>query len=841
MLVGIDLGTTNSAVAYVDGDKIKLFRIPQLNAHGVIEALETLPSFHYLATPEELPDQAYAVGAWARDHGAKVPTRLIHSAKSWLSNAAASRKEKILPFDVADEGRKLTPVEATASYLRHIKEAWNAHFKEEPLEDQEIVLTVPASFDEVARSLTVEAAHLAGLPKLTLLEEPQAAFYNWLGEGQTLEPGETVLVVDVGGGTTDFSLIVVTEDGGYQRMAVGKHLLLGGDNMDAAICHFLDIDAPHQARSAKEALLSGEEKVSLFVAGSGSQLIGGGKSVELTREELDTILLDGFFGLYDLQEARKLAQGSGLRRMGLPYEREPSITKHLAHFLKDAKKPTYILFNGGSMKPRPFQERIIQSIDRWFSEGAPVQELKSKSLDLAVARGAAYYAKAKAGDGIRIRGGLPRAYYLDVGERQVVTLIPRGTDEGTELTSQHTFTLLPNTPVTFQLYHSHTRLNDELGSVHPFEEESMTSLPPIQTVLRFGAHHKERIPVAVSVKITEIGTIELWLSATHTQHTWKLEFNLHGYVKEERLEDETFDISFLEPAKTHLIDAFAVGGQPKLKVLMPTLEHLIARPRTAWSPSVLRGLFEPLMAQAEKRTLAPTYESRFWNLAGFLLRPGCGYPLDDHRVKQLWRCILADASKKSAEEVQIQKWICYRRISAGLSKGQQQQIYSELFPLVYDKKKRRLIVKRKGGYAYAEQIRALAALELIDTPHKIKLGESLVDRITKGHGDPCDFWALGRLGARELIYGSIANVISPDVIEQWLQRLFKLTDSRLFFPFMHLARPTDDKTLNLSTAFIDQVRAVLDEEHRTALLRPLTAEQHELRFGDALPIGLSLQ
>ncbi len=853
MIVGIDLGTTNSAVAYFDGASIKHFRIPQLNAHGVIEPLSSLPSFLYLAQSEELPSSDHAVGEWAREQGAKVPTRLIQSAKSWLSNPAANRKEKILPFEAADEARRLTPVEASSAYLRHIKEAWEKHFKE-PLEDQEIVLTVPASFDEVARALTVEAAHLAGIPRLNLLEEPQAAFYNWLRAHEThsLKEGETILVCDVGGGTTDFSLIEVLPSGSFQRMAVGKHLLLGGDNMDAALCHYIETQleeefdteqwlvARHQARMAKEAILGGEGRFSIWIPGKGSHVVGGGKGLEVTEEEVFSILLEGFFGLYDFESAQKLTQGSGIRKIGLPYEREPSITKHLAHFLRHSAKPTYVLFNGGSMKPALFQERIVASLDRWFG-GEPTRVLPSSSLDLAVALGAAYYGK----EGARVKSSSPRAFYLEIDKGQVVTLLPRGTDAGTERTSQHAFSLLPNTPVSFQLLHSHTRLGDREGDVLPFQEDEMTPLPPIQTVLRFGANQSDRIPVKLTIKLTDIGTLELWLQSEQSEHRWKLEFQLSGYTQEENLKDETFDVTYLEPAKEALLEAFAVGNGAKLKALMPTLENMLESPRTQWSPSILRGLFEPLLAQSEKRTLSSSYAARFWNLSGFLLRPGRGVPLDDFRIKQLWKILLLDAKNSVDEEVQIQKWICYRRIAAGLTKGQQMQIYSELFPLVYDKKKRRLIVKRKGGYAYAEQLRALASLELIETSLKEKLGEALVERIVSGQGEPCDFWALGRLGARQLLYGSVGNVVSPKICEEWVERLMKISEPELAFPLALMGRKTDCREVNLSSVTVEEIKFYLEKHSKEDLElltqeRELTLHEQERCFGDSLPSGLQL-
>lgn len=832
-VVGIDLGTTNSAVAYSDGLSVQLFRIPQLTSKGVVEPLPTLPSFLYLG------DQGPIVGEWAREEGALLPTRLIQSAKSWLSNTAANRKEKILPFEA--DHREFSPVEASACYLAHIRQEWNRRF-DLPLEEQEVILTIPASFDEVGRSLTVEAAHIAGIKQLTLLEEPQAAFYNWLMDHEkdlypnnlknsnSLKEGETILVIDVGGGTTDFSLIEVTAEGGFQRMAVGKHLLLGGDNMDVTLMQVMGVNK-HQARLAKESLLGGKERVSFWIAGKGSHVVGGGRGIELTKQEIETLLVEGFFGLYDFEEAQRLAQGTGIRQMGLPYEREPSITKHLASFLSKQKKPNYVLFNGGTMKALPFRQRIIESIEKWFPRQEEIKVLASSSLDLAVSRGAAYFGMVRKGAGIRIGGGIPRSYYLKIDDVQVITILPRGF-EGGELISEYTYALLPNTPVSFQLYYSHTRLGDHPGTLLPFLEEEMTPLPPIQTVLRFGAHNRERIGVRMRIQLTEIGTLELWLTSEKTAHKWKLEFQLAAYVKEERLEDETLEADLLQKASYLLTESFAVGKGDLIKKVMSVLEECIQRPRNQWPPSLLRGLFDSLLNHADKRTLSQNYAVRFWNLAGFFLRPGRGYPLDDFRIKQLWKIVLADSKKNTCEEEQVQKMICYRRIAAGLTKGQQLHLYGELSLKKW---------KRRGDYAYSEQVRALASLEWIDLPIKIRFGEELVQRITSGKGSPCDAWALGRLAARELLYASGANVISSTICEGWIERLMKITDRELCFPLSLMARKTDCCEINLSSSIIEKVKLFLGEEEASLLERPLSHFEQERRFGDALPPGLSIQ
>lgn len=909
-IVGIDLGTTNSAVAYVDTDPVKnphltvqLFRIPQLNEAGVIEALPVLPSFHYVAGAGEFPkgslllpwleeEPAYAVGVFAREQGSKVPTHLIHSAKSWLSNTAANRRDKLLPFETSESERKLSPVEASASFLRHIREAWNANMAKNDLtlclEEQEVILTVPASFDEVARSLTVEAARVAGLEHLTLLEEPQAAFYHWLMEHESekslLKEGDTIVVCDIGGGTTDFSLLkaVPEKEGmGFQRTAVGKHLLLGGDNMDMTICTVLEASLVaeeletnqwlflhHQARMAKEYLLSrtAGAHYTFWIPGKGSQVVGGGKTVAITFEQVESLLLDGFFGLYTWEEARQLKKGSGMRVMGLPYETEPSITKHLAFFLEKSgqkEKPSALLFNGGALKPLLFQKRLLASLDKWFPEQEPIRLLTSSNLDLAVAKGAAYFGKARRGFGVRVGGGTARSYYLSVDvkspsgeiQRHAMTLIQRGAEEGLCYSPDRLFSLLPNRPVSFQLFHSNTRLGDFPGSLIPIEDEGLAPLASVQTVLRYGKQKEVTLPVKLEVSLTEIGTLELWLASTISDHRWKLEFQLRAQDQSDarenqHLSDETFEVHDLAAAKKAIEEAFSIGQKENLKQLTAVLEGLVGQPRGKWPPSVLRAFFDVLVKQAAKRTFSIEYEARFWNLAGYFLRPGVGYPLDDFRMKEIWKLVLADLSKAKTEEVEIQQAICFRRLSAGLGKGQQLQIFNGLFPLVYDKKRQHLLTRsKKGGYAYSERVRALASLELVDIPLKIKLAEALIQRLEKGGAEPCDYWALGRIGARHLLYGSAASAIPPSECAQWIKRLLyapAVDATHLPFLLTLLARKTDCREINLSSEVLQEVKTYLDKHAASDLEtllfseRALSSQEQEQFFGDSIPSGLIL-
>lgn len=925
-VIGIDLGTTNSCVAIVDTENSQLsiqpFRIPQLTALGGVDALAVLPSFCYLAAEHEWPLGAldlpwrpqteYFVGRFAQEQGAKVPTRVIQSAKSWLCHAAANRRDKILPFEAADQAQRVSPVEATARYLRHIKEAWNHVMAQgdpaSEFESQEIILTVPASFDEVARTLTVEAARLAGFIKMTLLEEPQAACYSWIAQHEAvwerqLHAGESILVCDVGGGTTDFSLLEVIDAGGklgIQRMAVGDHLLLGGDNMDAALTHYLDeklrqvaqssyselsttqwLQLRYQARSAKEMLLAPKatamDRYKVILQGTGAGVVSGSLTVDITREEVQKVLVDGFFGQFSWEEAAHLHKARGLRTMGLPYEDDPSITKHLAHFLRKSfskdfvKAPHYILFNGGVMKAPVFQKAILTSLATWFSERAEV--LSSYNLDLAVAHGAAYYGKVRRGLGVRIGGGAARGYYIAIQVKdadgvetsKALTLLPRGSEEGSVYEPDQLFWLTPNTPVSFQLYASHVRLHDKPGDLIAIDTSEMQALPPIHTVLRYGkqqlkTENQERIPVHLWIGLTAIGTIELWLKSQKTEHQWALEFQVRSAsgqenslaVLEEGRQDEIFDANYLLAAKQLLQDLFAGTSKVRLEQTMEHLETLLERPRREWSLSVLRGLADAVLQQAPRRLCSPNYETRWWNLIGFFLRPGFGYALDDFRLKELWKIILVDLkTPPKTVDCQIQRWICYRRIAGGLNKGQQGQLASELLSTLINKKSGKIEVKGKADlYQYSEKIRVLGAFELLDTAIKIKLGNALLERIATGEGNAAECWTLGRLGARHLVYGSGANVVPKPIASQWVQILLRqdhLITEDLIFVLGQLSRKTDQRELNLPQEVITQVLEKFADHSHFARLQSLLLQEsllseleQEQILGDRLPIGLTL-
>jgi len=585
--IGIDLGTTHSAVAIaavdVEGARAEVLRVPQLVAAGSIEARELLPSFLYLPHesegPQALPwdaERAFVVGEHARARGVEAPARLVSSAKSWLSHGGVDRHVGILPIGAPEDVEKISPVEASWRYLEHLCEAFDARFRDEGLRlvDQDVVLTVPASFDAAARELTVESALAAGIEKLTLLEEPQAALYAWIearGEAwrKALRPGDVILVVDVGGGTTDFSAIAAVEKDGtleLVRVAVGEHILLGGDNMDLAVAHLAkrkleaegkEIDRwqmvalTHAGRLAKERLLS-DAALGVYpiaIAGKGSKLLGSALRTEVTREEIHATLVDGFFPRVAASARPAARARTALTQIGLPYASDAAVTMHLASFLgrqaealskiegfggdrhgdaRDRAKllhPTAVLFNGGVMKATALRERLLETLNGWLAEdGAPpVRVLASDDLDLAVARGAAAYGLARRGKGLRIRGGTARAYYVGIEgavpavpgvEPPVVAfcVAPFGMEEGTTAAlPAHELGVVVGEPVRFRFFGSTVRRDDAAGAeLERWKEGELDELAPIEVTLPAeGRREGDVVPVALSAHVTEVGTLLL--------------------------------------------------------------------------------------------------------------------------------------------------------------------------------------------------------------------------------------------------------------------------------------------------------------------------------------------
>jgi hypothetical protein len=593
LVIGIDLGTTHCALAFAPlaepDARVEVLPVEQLVAPGAAEKRALLPSFLYFAHDSEAPlalpwdaERRFAVGELARARGAEAPERVISSAKSWLSYGGIDRRAGSLPLNAPSDIERISPVEASFRLLDHLNEAFRAARPDDgDLASHEVVLTVPASFDAGARDLTVEAALAAGFDQVTLLEEPQAALYAWIEKSgdawrSHLRAGDRVLVIDIGGGTTDFSLIDAVEvDGslGLQRVAVGDHILLGGDNMDLALAHVVGQELTaqgkeldrfqmgalgHACRSAKEKLLSDAalEQVAVALPSRGSQLMGGTIRGELRQQQVQSYLLDGFFPRVSANEVPKTRARAGLTQVGLPYASDPAITRHLAAFLarhafnggEGSRPPTAILFNGGVLKADVLRRRVLDTLNGWLEErgAAPARVLPGEDLDLAVARGAAYYGLVRHGSGLRIRGGTARAYYVGIESPMpalpgleppvsALCVAPFGMEEGTraELPPQELFVVVGE-PVTFRFFGSSTRRGDRAGSVlERWSPSELEELPLIELTLPpAGRAPGDVVAVQLQASITAIGTLKLEAVAQSPlvpDERWQIELSVrHG-------------------------------------------------------------------------------------------------------------------------------------------------------------------------------------------------------------------------------------------------------------------------------------------------------------------------
>src|SRR5215469_5932477 len=654
MKIGIDLGTTNSALAYIDEREaedrdfppLHIFETSQIIAPGREEPRRTLPSFLFL-------EDSQPVGVYAREQGALVPTRLVHSAKSWLSNPDVDRTAKILPWDSQETGRVLSPVEVSTRFVAKFREEWD-RARGIPLAEQDIVLTVPASFDEEARELTVLAAHEAGLERLTLLEEPAAAFYSWIAHNlaesrKKLFDGQIVLVCDVGGGTSDFSLIRVSREGdlvNFTRTAVGKHLLLGGDNLDLTLAWLVETKLGAQLSIRQRSGLRRQCTAAKEKLLNDSSL----KSVEIT------------------------VLGS-----------DPAVTRHLNAFLESAgQAPDAILFNGGFFIPEILRERVADVVGQWYGRRPEIFE--NIDLDLAVARGAAYYSYVRTtGSGVLVRGGLPRAYYIGLGEPRDgkmagVCLVPRGAEEGVALEIDNdALQLVANRPVSFRLYSSLTRTEDRLGELLEFDaaDPDLHMHAPLNAVIRFGKKAEERlIPVKLGARLTEVGTLESWCESKISDNRWRLQFELRKAAAAQPAERKAAAVvseTALQSALELIGQVFSTTAKSPVspEELPAKLEQAMGLGKNSWPLSAIRQMADAFLTAADGRKKSPAFEARWLNLCGFCLRPGFGFPGDDFRIEQARRVYAAGLTYGNQVQCEIDWWIFWGRLAGGLNRNQQ--------------------------------------------------------------------------------------------------------------------------------------------------------------------------
>ncbi len=944
-IVGIDLGTTNSAVAYVDTQtarpKVESFSVEQWVDFGTLESRQLLPSFHYQPTAPENSSFAKAVGgesntaasivgSLARDRGLQLPGRQISSAKSWLCHEGVNRRAPILPWQCDDDVEKLSPVEASSRYLSHIRKCWDSKYRSHPLAEQDVVLTLPASFDQVARQLTVEAAAMAGLPRVLLIEEPQAAFYAWLnlhhdGWAKIVTAGQTILVCDIGGGTTDFTLIRVRaahENADAQaaktlldrdehtlslhRVAVGQHLILGGDNLDLALAKFAERkisagkhlpprvwDALRQAcRVTKETLLgkSAPKQYTIHLPGTGSRIVSSGSQVEITAEEVQTVILDGFFPACQLTD-RPLAQQTGFQEFGLPFANDPAITKHLAAFLWDHRrdgradeelqamsdvelaKPDWILFNGGVLESSQIKQRIVDAIAKWFAGSASIAAdwqvgvLEGDRLDVAVSRGAAYFGQVRRGDGVRIEAKLARSYYVTVSQSppRAVCVIPGSASPGDKFRlDAMPFELTVGQPVQFPISYSSTRLADRASECYDLDQQNFSDLPPIRTVLEFpGKRRQERLPVVLETELSQIGTLQLWCVATESPQRWKLEFDIRATTETDRTASESsaaqsgiVDESVQAAARSAIEECFGANGTLKPSQLMQTLAERLEKSRQAWPPSLLRSMWQDLMDFESGRHRSADHETRWLNLLGYVLRPGYGLAADDWRVAQSWRAVygrLAFATPSSRSE----SLILWRRLAGGFTAGQQLAVYQQVAgPLrgLLDP-----IRRAKGGSSVApnelaELLRLVGSLELLPKSEKSQLGRWLLElqKVKKwSFSSAAIFWTLGRLGSRVPTYGPLNTVIDTSEVELWLEQLLARPaidhESTYQLALLQCARLVNDRYRDIDSDLRKRIIVLFEQtsapEHYVTLVKcggQLATEEATQILGESLPLGLTL-
>ena len=929
-IIGIDLGTTNSAVAYVDltqdspkaRRKIRFFEVPQVVAPNEVGARSILPSFLYLPGKYDLPEGSFAlqwddqrefiVGEFAREQGAKVPGRLVASAKSWLCHGGVDRRANILPWGAEGDIPKVSPVDASMRYLQHIRESWDhlmRRGKEEWQFDQQlIVLTVPASFDEVARELTIAAAHDAGISRVILLEEPLAAFYAWLSNNEDswqnqMSDGQLVLVCDVGGGTTDFSIVGIREgEKGlrFNRLAVGDHLMLGGDNMDLALGRYLEqkitgsagkLDARrwhqlvYQCRKAKETLLGsadGQSKMDITVMGQAGSLIGGTLKGNLDQQEIQNIIFEGFFPEVSADETPETKR-SGLTEFGLPYVADPAVTRHMAAFWRrfeplmrqetgrDAAFPDFVLFNGGALTPQSLRWHLTMLMRNWFSPIAGSnwmpKELPNPRPELSVAIGAAYYGMVRLGEGVRVGSGSPRAYYVAVAsqkesrKQESVCLVPRGTEEGFEIKlDQLNFEALANQPVAFQLFTSSTRVGDQLGDIVTLAEDETTVLPPIRTVLRFGKRDEARkIPVNLGVRLTEIGTLDLFCESKQTHHRWQLQFDVRQDADrsgdgQPQSVGETVDQQLIDAALALIESTFTIGdSSAHPEGLTKQLENALEMKKERWPTSLIRKMADKLLEKMDGRKLSAAHEARWLNLLGYCLRPGFGDPLDDWRMKQIWKLYFEELAFANNAQARTEWWTFWRRIAGGLTPGKQLQIFQKIQPSLQisasGKSKKKKSGPKLNPHEEQEIWMALANFERLPAADKQLLGNALLRKLSLTN--PRDLWAISRFGARQPFYGTLDKLIPATEAAHWIEHLLKQKTGKpelLGNTLVQLARHTGDRSRDIPEDLRQRVATFLtDLPQGKTLVERLSQSQHQFGkeeqdwlFGESLPTGLVL-
>jgi actin-like ATPase involved in cell morphogenesis len=911
-IIGIDLGTTNIAVTYVDLDEkirvAKPFKISQLCAPGEIDTNVLLPAFCFFPDKKLIPESSielpwknesdYSVGIYARNYGSAMPNRFISSAKSWLCHAGVDRRKPILPWGSNANEVQQSPLDIVSYYLMHIKDAWDYKFSKIRdeygnkcfLSDQQIIITIPASFDETARELTIEAAEKAGYRNIKLLEEPLAAFYSWLDKEDVqwkeyIKPGNRVLVMDVGGGTCDFSIIEMDDKSILSRTAAGNHLLLGGDNIDIAIARNIEkiwgsklthgewLILCQKAREAKEKLLSMNiESVEVVLLSQGSSIIGNSKKTTVTKESIIKLLDGGFIPDIPVDSASPTLK-TGLQTMGLPYVSEPALTKHLLQFLRYSYKvtkkinsdlvenknnilcPDKILFNGGTMIPEMVRNKILDIVNKWFPD-KKVEELNSRDLSLAVSYGASYYGRTRLGDGVKVKSGTALSYYLQIDDKKdssgFLCIMPRGIDENLDQTTDKVFKLAANKKVKFPLYSSATRIGDKIGDIIPNNEE-LTFVSSMETVLKYGQMHEKYIRSGIHTVLTETGVLKVYLKSLESNHRWPLNFDTRLITEDITEIGSVNNLVVIDQGKideaSNLITNYFYTVQNNVN-LVKQIENTIELKKKDWPLLCLRKFADVLITISYDMLKLPAKEARWLNLTGYCLRPGFGDPEDDIRLKKIWNIWYKKMNNKNNLTVSSEWWVFWRRVISGLNNGHHRTIYQELTKELCPKGKYIQNIKT-GIQVKTEMWRCYGAAELITPQHKLELGKVLLGHVNKL--ESYEYWVLARLGNRHLFHAPVNNIVPAFNVQKWLEKIIKSKHSTRslgdkLFAISCMARMTDNRALNVDEKTLKDSLACLEKnnasvnwiEHLKKVKQDTVAEQGKIA-GDSIPLGLTLE
>lgn len=901
-IIGIDLGTTQCALSYVDladkNLKVRNLEITQLVSGGQLENLPTLPSALYLSEtghnperPEWMQETPHIIGAYAKELGFKIPGRFVHSSKSWLCHPRAERQSPILPWQSEVVTDKISPVQAATEFLRYMMQLWDATIgnRDETSKflRQKVIVTIPASFDPAARNLTLEAIEKAGIKSVSLIEEPQAAFYDYLQRNPRsmvaeLKGIDTVLVVDIGGGTTDFSLIKIEWSGErehpeFTRLAVGPHLLIGGDNLDLALARHAEAEFKHRGRKLagkqwlsllnqshviKERILSDEQAgaVNFTLAGAGSKVLAGAAKISLDSEKIKQLLVDGFFPLIEAGEKPDEDSSLGLSEAGLPFTRDAAVTRHLAAFLKDNEvNPDAILFNGGTMKADCLRDRLYDVLSLWRGRAPAI--LDNPHPTLAVAAGAAYYGLVSLGYGQRIQSGNPVSIYLGIGTakssttarhvpEQLLCLLPKGSEpEKDYRIADKTFGVDLSHDSAFYLFYTPAPPKaEELGRLIRFNSKKYLPLPPCTVKASTGKGEKQ---VGIHARLRETGYLQIFCQETDGNFSQELRFDLGNSDHSSKGAAEApakrrVPITSVQLKKIAKLLDQAFSQKIEYNSVFKSLEEILGSPRSNWDAEMLRQLFDLFTEHKDRFSVSQGSLILWFRLSGFCLRPGYGVQGDVDRVDHIWETIDEEFSYENPE-FWSDWWVMWKRIAPGLSIERQEALKNRIEPILFPTKRREKKERAISQHERNQIWRLLGQLERLSVAEKERIGWWIAKAPPSYGVDSIALHALGRMGARELAYAPDSAMVPQSVANGWAEHLLKKAipgNSYLDSALREIGRKTGDRLVQIDDLLRKGILDLFKKKMRKKsfiqpLLKSARLEDKELAeiIGEALPSG----